>query len=121
MKTSNGKNKRNSDNQEGRLGISQIKSRKLGDEQDKIVDFDSKRSNQNEQSSFGRRRKIIGGMLSQLMQDSEAQLAHSEHQVSYHQKQVAHLQNKIEHYKALKSLLLEEDNEIKQNISSEEE
>lgn len=121
MKNPNGKDKCNRDNQERRLGVSQKESGRIGDEQDKVIDFDSKRSNRDEQSSSQRRRKVIGGILSQLMQDNEAQLAYSERQVSYHQKQITDLQKKIQNLNNLKTVLLENSDEILSGSDTEEE
>lgn len=97
MNTENGQgqSQRNRNSRKERLGSFEEKSGGVGNESNKIINLDSQGTNINESDCIRRRRKIIGGMLSQLIKDTRDQLAFCQHQVSYYNEQIQSLEKKL--------------------------
>ena len=114
MTTQNGKDQRHRHYSSSGLGSSQRESRGLGDEPHKVINLNRQRSNIDDPSRIRRRRELIGGILSQLIEDANDQLAEYERQLkeceqrmSYYKSQVKKAQKRIDYLEKL-------------NISSEE-
>ena len=104
MQGTNGAGKRNNQNEQNRLGSFEIKSRAVRDEQNKIINSNCQRKNNNREIIF-RRRNIAGGILSQLIEDSEDQLA-------YFERQSKRLKKRIQSLKRLQESLSVPDEEL---------
>ena len=101
MKTQDGQNQRNSNNRSERLGESQRKSGRLGDESNQAVDLDSQRANFNKSNCIRRRRKVIGGILSQLILDLQDQLALHKTQIKFHENEMSKIKKRLEYLEGL--------------------
>lgn len=109
MTTKNGANKRHYPNEQRRLGSSQAQSREAGDEPHQTFDSDSAGENNYRKIILGRR-DITGGIISQLIQESEDQLAELDRQGVSIAKQRAKTEKRLEAYLKLQaSLSAEED------------
>ena len=108
MKTKDGQDQRNRNDKSRRLGEPQKESRGFGNEQDKITNFDSQRANIYERNRSKRRRKITGGILSQLIEDSKDQLAACKRQQKYYAQQEEKWQKRLEYLESLNVLREEE-------------
>lgn len=104
MNFENGQDKRNSRNRQKGLGKPEEKSAGTRYKQNQAFSFDSQRANINESNNSGRRRAIVGGILSQLREDCEDQLAFNERQIKYHKAQIDKLKKKIKYLNGLELL-----------------
>ena len=75
MSKQDGTSQRNYQNAEKGLGGFKDKSRTVGNDQNEAIDADSQRKDRYREAIL-RRRDVAGGILSQLIEDSEDQLAH---------------------------------------------
>lgn len=101
VEENNGQNQRDSNFKQGGLGGTKKQSGIFGDESNEIVDFDSEGTNSYESDRIRRRRQVIGGILSQLIEDTSNQLAHSKRQLNFYKNQVHSLEKKLEYLQAL--------------------
>ncbi len=92
-------NQRHSPNEPRRLGTFRQEGEAIGNEPNKIIDFNCTGSNRNDPNQLGRRRKVIGGILSQLIEEAKDQLADCEEQSFYHEKQAIFHDKRSSFYK----------------------
>jgi hypothetical protein len=95
-----------------RLGSIKPDCQTIGVLPNSVFNSDRHRGHQNrEKSNSSRRGKIAGGMLSQLIEDTNDQLAYHEMQLYYYENQINKLKRRLKHFSLLKQQvdLLSED------------
>lgn len=111
------KNKCDSSNEPETLGRVKSESKTIGIESNKAIDSDCDGKNQNRKNSNdNRRRRIVGGILSQMIDETTDHLAFSEAQLNYHQSQSNHHQSQIEKLKKRLNNLTELQDKLKNTI-----
>ncbi len=103
MTNNNGQDQRHRDHSASGLGSSKKESRGVGDESDKVVNLNRQRTNIDDPGRIRRRRELIGGILSQLIEDAKDQLAEYERQLkeceqrmSYYRTQIKKVNKRID-------------------------
>ncbi len=107
MFSENGSSQRNRKNEQRRLGVFEGQGGKLRNESNQVINPDCARED-NHRKTSARRRILVGGILSQLINDTQDQLAELDRQAQSIQNQSERLRKRLKSFEQLQESLTDE-------------